>query len=57
VWFCVFICHVMSIQIAFAFSNLLSFYHVFHHDLQPLSPMPKFVCIKSIIFCIFWQVK
>lgn len=38
-----------------AFASLLSFYGKFKYDLRPFNPLPKFLCIKSIIFCIFWQ--
>jgi hypothetical protein len=48
--------HPLPSQIAFAFSSLLSFYYTFKYDLRPLEPVPKFLLIKSIIFCIFWQV-
>lgn len=50
-----FIVVVTNISVILAFSSLLSFYHRFKYDLRPFNPVPKFMCIKCIIFCIYWQ--
>jgi hypothetical protein len=31
------------------------FYHSCAKDLKPYRPIPKFICVKSIIFLTFWQ--
>lgn len=43
-------------QVCLSFASLLSFYYTFREELQPFQPVPKFLCIKILIFCIFWQV-
>jgi hypothetical protein len=50
-----FIAIVSNVSVMLAFSSLLSFFYKFKYDLRPFNPVPKFLCIKSIIFCIFWQ--
>eukprot|EP00603_Paraphysomonas_imperforata_P010576 CAMPEP_0114477242 /NCGR_PEP_ID=MMETSP0104-20121206/15240_1 /TAXON_ID=37642 ORGANISM="Paraphysomonas imperforata, Strain PA2" /NCGR_SAMPLE_ID=MMETSP0104 /ASSEMBLY_ACC=CAM_ASM_000202 /LENGTH=501 /DNA_ID=CAMNT_0001652139 /DNA_START=54 /DNA_END=1559 /DNA_ORIENTATION=- len=50
-----FIALVSNVSVMLAFSSLLSFFYKFKYDLRPFNPVPKFLCIKSIIFCIFWQ--
>ena len=50
-----FIILVTNLSVVVAFSSLLSFFHKFKYDLRPFNPVPKFLSIKSIIFCIYWQ--
>ena len=32
------------------------FYYVLKAPLQPYDPVPKFLCIKAVLFLSFWQV-
>jgi len=34
---------------------LLMFYHELMAELQPLSPLPKFLAVKAVVFFSFWQ--
>lgn len=34
---------------------LVLFYHVFKEDLRPISPLPKFLVIKAVVFISWWQ--
>jgi hypothetical protein len=34
---------------------LVLFYHGYQEELLPIRPLPKFICIKAIIFFSFWQ--
>ena len=45
----------MNCSITWAAYVLLQFYLVFKKQLQPYSPVPKFLCIKAILFLSFWQ--
>lgn len=36
-------------------AGLAMFWVATHNDLQPFRPMPKFLCVKGIIFFSFWQ--
>ena len=46
---------VMNCSITWAAYVLLQFYLVFKLQLKPYSPVPKFLCIKAILFLSFWQ--
>lgn len=47
---------VLNVSVVYAFIALGSFYHRFQDKLAPFKPLPKFLCIKFVIFFAFWQV-
>jgi len=46
---------IYNISIFVAFSGLLKIYHAVHNDLSWYRPLPKFLCIKGVVFMTFWQ--
>lgn len=48
---------VFNVSAYLAFYALLLFYHAFEHQLQKHKPLPKFLCIKGVVFLVFWQVR
>ncbi|KAH6559737.1 hypothetical protein BASA50_000810 [Batrachochytrium salamandrivorans] len=44
-----------NISVCWSMYCLVLFYIQCSHDLQPCRPMPKFICVKAIIFLTFWQ--
>jgi hypothetical protein len=56
-WFApnLYILFVTNVSVAIAFYGLLSFYHGTEKDLEWCEPWPKFLCIKGVVFCTFWQ--
>lgn len=43
-----------NVSVCTAMYWLVMFYIQCHDDLLPYRPMPKFICVKSIIFLTFW---
>lgn len=46
---------VYNISITVSLYSLAMFWVCMSEDLQPFRPMPKFLCIKGIIFASYWQ--
>jgi hypothetical protein len=46
---------VYNISITVSLYALAMFWVIMSQDLQPFRPMPKFLCIKGIIFASYWQ--
>jgi hypothetical protein len=46
---------VYNISICWSLYDLALFWVCMSQDLQPFRPMPKFICIKGIIFASWWQ--
>ena len=46
---------VDNISVTLAMYALVLFYTVTQEELQPFKPVPKFLCIKSVILFAFWQ--
>jgi len=46
---------VQNISVFCAFRGLLKFYHAVHTYIEWVEPLPKFLCIKGIVFLTFWQ--
>lgn len=46
---------IYNISIAWSLYALALFWVCMSDDLQPFRPMPKFLCIKGIIFASWWQ--
>ncbi|CAI9732327.1 Hypothetical predicted protein [Octopus vulgaris] len=38
-----------------AMYNLILFYRAVKEELQPINPIPKFLCVKAVVFLSFWQ--
>ena len=34
---------------------LVIFYQALKYELAPLQPLPKFLCVKAVVFFSFWQ--
>eukprot|EP00741_Cyanophora_paradoxa_P016614 tig00020930_g16044.t1 len=46
---------VDNVTVTVAVYYLLLFYLVCQHELVPYGPVPKFLCIKAVVFFSFWQ--
>jgi Organic solute transporter Ostalpha len=46
---------IQNISIFVAFTGLLKFYHAVDQELAWCRPLPKFLCIKGVVFMTFWQ--
>ncbi|KAF4126464.1 Pfam:DUF300 [Geosmithia morbida] len=46
---------IYNVSVTVSLYSLGLFWVCMHHDLTPFRPMPKFLCIKLIIFASYWQ--
>jgi len=46
---------IMNVSVAYAFYCLGLFYVILHAPLEKHNPVPKFLCIKAVLFLSFWQ--
>ncbi|EOA15581.1 hypothetical protein CARUB_v10005362mg [Capsella rubella] len=46
---------ILNFSVSLALYSLVIFYHVFAKELAPHNPLAKFLCIKGIVFFVFWQ--
>ncbi|KAG5947953.1 hypothetical protein E4U53_006364 [Claviceps sorghi] len=46
---------IYNISVTVSLYSLGLFWVCMHHDLMPFRPVPKFLCIKLIIFASYWQ--
>ncbi len=46
---------VYNLSVTLSLYSLAMFWVCMHQDLKPFRPMPKFLCIKLIIFASYWQ--
>lgn len=46
---------VYNLSVTISLYSLAIFWVCMHNDLQPFRPVPKFLCIKLIIFASYWQ--
>ena len=46
---------VVNMSVCYAFYALGRFYVMLKAELQPFRPLPKFLCIKAVLFVSFWQ--
>lgn len=44
-----------NVSVTLSLYSLAMFWVCMHEDLQPFRPVPKFLCIKLIIFASYWQ--
>ena len=51
----IYISIIMNMSITWAAYVLVLFYLAFKKQLYPYGPVPKFLCIKAILFLSFWQ--
>jgi hypothetical protein len=46
---------IYNVSVSVSLYSLAMFWVCMSHDLQPFRPVPKFLCIKLIIFASYWQ--
>jgi hypothetical protein len=47
----------MNVSVGYAFYCLGLFYIMLNQPLKKHNPVPKFLCIKAVLFLSFWQVR
>ena len=53
----IYVTTIINISVAYAFYVLAVFFYALKRKLTPYDPVPKFLCIKLVIFFAFWQVR
>lgn len=51
----IFITSIVNISISLSMYWLVMFYQATKESLSPFSPVPKFLCIKGVLFFSYWQ--
>lgn len=51
----VYLSFVMNMSVSYAFYWMILLYFTIVEELRPHDPVPKFLCIKTILFLSFWQ--
>eukprot|EP00894_Picocystis_sp_ML_P001603 jgi/Pico_ML_1/52120/g2880.t1 len=46
---------ICSLSQMWALYCLIMFYYAAKEDLHPVRPIPKFICVKMVVFFTFWQ--
>ncbi|EPE06115.1 hypothetical protein F503_02944 [Ophiostoma piceae UAMH 11346] len=46
---------VYNLSVTVSLYSLGLFWVIMHEDLKPFRPVPKFLCVKAIIFASYWQ--
>jgi len=46
---------IANVSVFISVYCLILFHVSVHHELKPFSPLPKFLCIKFVLFFAFWQ--
>ena len=46
---------VYNVSVSVSLYSLGLFWVIMHEDLKPFRPVPKFLCVKAIIFASYWQ--
>lgn len=52
-----YISFAVNLSVCYAFYCLGMFYYMLKEPLKPFDPVPKFLCIKAVLFLSFWQVR